>query len=144
MTHIDRSALVLHSAEQMFDLVNAVETYPEFLPGCARTEVISRSDNELVATLYLAKAGLKYSFTTRNQLNRPGEMTLALEDGPFSKLQGSWQFLALSEDACKVVLKLEFDIANKLTGMAIAKVFEQLASTMVDAFVSRADQVYGG
>ncbi|MBY4677373.1 type II toxin-antitoxin system RatA family toxin [Marinobacterium arenosum] len=144
MTQVDRSALVLHSAEQMFDLVNAVEAYPAFLPGCARTEVISRSEGELVATLYLAKGGLKYHFTTRNQLQRPGRMTLTLEEGPFSRLQGEWQFIALSEEACKVVLNLTFDFSNKLTSLAMSKLFEQLATTMVDAFVSRADQVYGG
>lgn len=144
MSQIDRSALVLHSAERMYDLVDQVDRYPEFLPGCIKTEVISRTDDELVATLYLAKAGLKYNFTTRNKLSRPENMTLTLEQGPFSRLTGSWQFIALNDEACKVVLQLEFAIANKIAGAAVAKVFEQLASTMVDAFVSRADQVYGG
>ena len=144
MTQVDRSALVLHSAEQMFDLVNAVEDYPAFLTGCARTEVLSRTDDELVATLHLAKGGLKYQFTTHNRLQRPGSMTLQLEEGPFSKLQGEWRFIPLSDEACKVVLHLEFDIAGKLTSLAVGKLFEQVASSMVDSFVSRADQVYGG
>lgn len=143
MTQVDRSALVLHSAEQMFDLVNAVETYPDFLSGCVRTEVISRTDNELVATLHLAKGGLKYQFSTRNELERPGRMTLQLVEGPFSRLQGEWKFIPLSEDACKVVLSLEFEMGNKLTSLAVGKLFEQVATSMVDAFVSRADTVYG-
>ncbi len=143
MTQVDRSALVLHSAEQMFDLVDRVERYAEFLPGCVRTEVISRTDDELVATLHLAKGGLKYQFSTRNQLERPGRMTLQLEEGPFSRLQGEWRFIPLSDEACKVVLHLEFEIGGKLTALAIGKLFEQVASNMVDVFVSRADQVYG-
>jgi len=143
MTQIDRSALVLHSAEQMFDLVNAVEQYPEFLPGCVRTEVLSRTDDELVATLHLAKGGLKYQFTTRNCCERPGRMTLQLEEGPFSRLQGEWRFVPLSEEACKVVLHLEFEMGGRLTSLAVGKLFEQVASNMVDVFVSRADQVYG-
>ena len=82
MAQVDRSALVLHTAEQMFDLINDVERYPEFLPWCSRTELLSQSEDELVATLFLSKAGIKYSFTTRNQLRRPVQMIIELEDGP--------------------------------------------------------------
>ena len=92
MAQVDRSALVLHTAEQMFDLINDVERYPEFLPWCSKTEVVSRSDQELIATLYLSKAGLKYSFTTRNDLKRPNQMMLELVEGPFSSLAGIWDF----------------------------------------------------
>ncbi len=142
MSQVDRSALVLHSAEQMFDLVNDVESYPQFLPWCAAAKVVSRSEDELVATLYLAKGGLKYSFTTRNRLTRPLEMTMELVEGPFSVLSGVWTFKALSDEACKVSLDLRFDFSSKLTGMAMSKVFNQVAATMVDAFVSRADKIY--
>ncbi|WP_027858968.1 type II toxin-antitoxin system RatA family toxin [Marinobacterium jannaschii] len=142
MTQVERSALVLHTAEQMFDLINDVESYPQFLPWCAAAEVISRSEDELVATLHLAKSGLKYSFTTRNRLKRPLEMTLELVDGPFSSLSGVWTFTVLSEEASKVALNLNFDFSGKLTGLAMGKVFNQVASSMVDAFVSRADKIY--
>ncbi|MCV6590241.1 MAG: type II toxin-antitoxin system RatA family toxin [Marinobacterium sp.] len=143
MTQINRSALVLHTAEQMFDLVNAVEDYPAFLPGCARTEVVSRTDKELVATLHLAKGGLKYQLTTRNQLEHPTRMTLQLEEGPFRKLQGEWNFTPLNDEACKVELQLAFEMNGKLTSLAMGKLFEQVASNMVDMFVSRADNIYG-
>jgi len=142
MTQVDRSALVLHTAEEMFDLINDVERYPEFLPWCASTEIISRTDDELVATLFLSKGGLKYSFTTRNQLNRPVSMTLELEEGPFSRLSGVWDFKPLSDEACKVSLSLQFEFSGKIASMAMSKVFNQVATTMVDAFVARADQVY--
>lgn len=143
MAQVDRSALVLHTAEQMFDLINDVERYPEFLPWCSRTELLSQSEDELVATLFLSKAGIKYSFTTRNQLRRPAQMIIELEDGPFSTLAGTWDFKALSDEACKVHLNLNFEFSGKITSLAMSKVFNQVATTLVDAFVARADEIYG-
>lgn len=142
MAQVDRSALVLHTAEEMFDLINDVERYPEFLPWCAKTEVISRTEEELVATLFLSKGGLNYSFTTRNQLTRPTRMTLVLEEGPFSNLEGVWDFKVLSDEASKVSLNLNFEFSGKIASFAMSKVFNQVATTLVDAFVERADQVY--
>jgi len=142
MTQVNRSALVLHTAEEMFVLINDVERYPEFLPWCAKTEVVSRTEDELVATLYLSKAGLNYSFTTRNQLHYPTRMTLELEEGPFSSLNGVWDFKVLSDEACKVTLNLQFEFSAKIASFAMSKVFNQVATTLVDAFVARADQIY--
>ena len=142
MAQVDRSALVLHTAEEMFDLINDVERYPEFLPWCAKTEVVSRTEEELVATLFLSKGGLNYSFTTRNQLTRPTRMTLVLEEGPFSNLEGVWDFKVLSDEASKVSLNLNFEFSGKIASFAMSKVFNQVATTLVDAFVERADQVY--
>ncbi|WP_299180025.1 type II toxin-antitoxin system RatA family toxin [uncultured Neptuniibacter sp.] len=142
MAQVDRSALVLHTAEEMFDLINDVERYPEFLPWCAKTEIVSKTADELVATLYLSKGGLKYSFTTRNQLSRPTQMTLELEEGPFSTLSGVWDFKVLSDEACKVSLNLQFEFSGKIASIAMSKVFNQVATTLVDAFVTRADQIY--
>ncbi len=143
MTQVDRSALVLHTAEQMFDLINDVTRYPEFLPWCSKTEIVSQTENELVATLFLSKGGLKYSFTTRNHLQHPERMTLELEEGPFSTLVGVWDFKPLSDEACKVSLNLQFEFAGKIASMAMGKVFNQVATTLVDAFVNRADDIYG-
>ncbi len=143
MTRVERSALVLHTAEEMFDLINDVEAYPQFLPWCASVDLIRCEETELVATLHLAKAGLKYSFTTRNRLERPEKMTIELVEGPFASLSGVWTFTPLSAEACKVHLDLSFDFSGRLTGMAMSKVFNQVATTLVEAFVSRADKVYG-
>lgn len=143
MTQVNRSALVLHTAEQMFDLVNDVRNYPVFLPWCASTEVVSESPEELVATLNLAKGGLKYSFTTRNRLQRPNVMDITLVEGPFSSFRGRWTFTALNEEASKVELQMDFEFKGKLTGLAMSKVFNSVATTLVDAFVLRADAVYG-
>lgn len=143
MTEVNRSALVLHTAEQMFDLINDVRQYPEFLPGCVRTEVIHESESEIEATLYLAKAGLKYSFTTRNQLQRPQRMEIALVEGPFSSFSGTWVLTPLSEEACKVEFTLRFEFKGSLTSMAMNKLFNSVATSMVEVFVQRADKVYG-
>ncbi|WP_290697936.1 type II toxin-antitoxin system RatA family toxin [Amphritea sp.] len=142
MTQVDRSALVLHTAEQMFDLVNDVESYPQFLPWCSGTTLIESTDTTMQASLMVAKAGLKYSFTTRNEHERPGKIRIELVEGPFSSLSGVWLFQPLSDEACKVSLSLQFDFSGKLTSLAMGKVFNQMAVTMVDAFVSRADQIY--
>ena len=143
MTQVDRSALVLHTAEQMFDLVNDVENYPQFLTWCSGSTIIESSDEVMQASLRVAKGGLKYGFTTRNLLKRPGEIKMALVEGPFSSLSGVWTFKPLSDEACKVSLSLKFDFSGKLTSFAMSKVFNQMAASMVDSFVSRADKVYG-
>lgn len=142
MTQIDRSALVLHSAQQMFDVVNNVHFYPDFLPWCSSSHVISHEEGEMVASLKLAKAGMHYSFTTRNKLSVPSEIQLSLEEGPFKELSGIWSFSPLSDDACKVSLKLNFEFSGKIASLAMAKVFGQIANTMVEAFVQRADEIY--
>ncbi len=133
---------MLHTAEQMFDLVNDVESYPQFLPWCSGTTLIESTDTTMQASLMVAKAGLKYSFTTRNEHERPGKIRIELVEGPFSSLSGVWLFQPLSDEACKVSLSLQFDFSGKLTSLAMGKVFNQMAVTMVDAFVSRADQIY--
>lgn len=143
MTSITRSALVMHSAEQMYALVNDVENYPQFLPGCAATELISKNDEELVASLTISKVGVNQTFTTKNKLQFPERMELSLVDGPFSRFVGVWHFHRLSDEACKVSFDMDFEVNNKLAGIALGAVFKQMATTMVDSFVSRAKQVYG-
>ncbi|GGW89217.1 type II toxin-antitoxin system RatA family toxin [Alteromonas halophila] len=142
MPSIQRSALVAHSAEAMFDLVNNVEAYPEFLPGCADSKVLKQDDTSMRASLLVAKAGLKQWFTTHNELTTGKRIDMQLIEGPFRQLQGGWTFSSLSESACKIELKLEFEFSSKLAEMAFGKVFSSLASSMVAAFTERAKQVY--
>lgn len=142
MTSISRSALVMFSAEQMFELVNDVEQYPKFLPGISEAVLLEKSDKQLMATLKISKAGIKQEFTTRNTLDYPTSMDLELVDGPFSKFHSHWQFHALSDEACKVSLEMTFEISSGIASMALAAVFKQMAGVMVDAFVQRAEQVY--
>ena len=142
MTNIERSALVMFSAEQMFDLVNDVASYPQFLPGCRSAEVLHSGPQVLEARLDLARAGLRQSFITRNRLQRPEHMQLTLVNGPFTEFNGSWQFTALSEAACKVVFTLSFSVQNRLLGTAAEKLFSGLANQIVDAMCARAQQLY--
>ncbi|HUH36810.1 MAG TPA: type II toxin-antitoxin system RatA family toxin [Spongiibacteraceae bacterium] len=143
MAVIERSVLLPHSAQQMFTLVNDVRRYPEFLPGCAATEVMAESETEMVARLVLSKAGLRYAFTTRNALVPGASIRLALVEGPFRRLQGEWSFTPLSGGASKVALRLEFEMAGALLNRAASKLFSEVADGMVDAMVKRARQVYG-
>ncbi|MCD1598838.1 type II toxin-antitoxin system RatA family toxin [Rheinheimera aquimaris] len=143
MPQIERSALVFYSAQQMFDLVNAIPDYPQFLPGCSSARIINQSDTEMVASLTVSKAGIGHSFTTRNTLLPYQRIGMQLVDGPFKRLSGGWEFQPLSETACKVILKLEFEFSSKLVQFAFGKIFSELTASMVNAFTQRAKQVYG-
>lgn len=141
MPLINRSALVMHSAKQMFDLVNDVASYPQFLDGCVGVDLLEQSETHMVARLHLRKAGLSYQFVTRNQLQEPGLIELELEDGPFEHLRGRWLFTPLREDASKVEMQLDFAISG-IKGKALGGLFSQVAGNMVDSFCQRAEQVY--
>jgi len=127
----------------MFDLVLDVARYPEFLPWCAAGEVLETSPAHQLARLVVRRAPISQSFTTRNELIRPGEIRLLLVEGPFRALQGSWRFQALNEAACKVMLDLDFEPIGAIHGLAFGSVFGQAANTMVDAFCRRASLLYG-
>ncbi len=142
-THIQRSALLPYPAQALYDLVNDVERYPEFLPWCASSQVIEASDTHMVASLEVAKAGLSQRFTTRNVLVPGQSIELNLEDGPFEHLHGQWTFKALGEKACKISLDLTFDYAGPLVKATLGPLFTQAANTMVDAFCQRAKELHG-
>lgn len=139
---IDKTALVMHSAERMFHLVNDVARYPEFLPWCASTEIHDQSDEQITASMDIAKGGIRQTLTTRNQLQSPQIIDITLVDGPFRNLSGRWRFKPLDSGACKVILTLEFEFSGSLSRMTFGQVFSHAANTMVDAFCRRADQLY--
>jgi ribosome-associated toxin RatA of RatAB toxin-antitoxin module len=141
---IDKTALVMHSAERMFELVNDVARYPEFLPWCARTEIHDQSDKHIIASMDIAKGGIRHRLTTQNQLQSPEIINITLVDGPFRNLSGRWHFKPLDAGACKVILTLEFEFSGSLSRMTFGQVFSHAATTMVDAFCRRADQLYKG
>lgn len=141
VTRIERSAMVLHSAGMMFDLVNDIESYPQYMDGCQAATVLARTEQEIVARLDLARAGIKQSFTTRNILSRPDKIELSLEEGPFKRLQGHWQFEALTESACKVSLILEFEFKSGIAQLAGSKLFSRVANNLVAATTERADVI---
>ncbi|MBV2093105.1 MAG: type II toxin-antitoxin system RatA family toxin [Candidatus Thiodiazotropha sp. (ex Ctena orbiculata)] len=142
MPVVKKSALVPHSAHEMFQLVCAFESYPEFLPWCSDSRLISRTPEELCGELEVSRVGIRQRFSTCNKLVTDERMDIQLREGPFQKLQGSWHFTPLKEDACKVELVLEFEFAGRLIDAAFGRVFSQIANTLVDAFCKRADEVY--
>ncbi|MBW5407153.1 type II toxin-antitoxin system RatA family toxin [Morganella morganii] len=142
MPQISRSALVPFSVEQMYNLVNDVRAYPEFLPGCVGSRIISHDRDEMTASVDVSKAGISKTFVTRNQLTSNEHIRMQLVEGPFRKLMGGWSFIPLSQDACKVELNLDFEFTNKLVELAFGRIFKELAGNMVMAFTKRAKEVY--
>ena len=143
MPSVSRSALVPYSAQAMYELVNDIETYPQFLPWCRSAIISSRSENEICATLEMAKGALKKSFTTRNRLYKNEKIEISLLNGPFRHLQGFWRFQALDESSCKVSLHMEFEFSSRLLAITAGPIFSQISDSMVDAFCRRAEVVYG-
>ncbi len=142
ITVVQKSALVKFSAQQMFDIVNNIESYPEYLPWCKRSRILSQGENTLEAELVIAKGGLQKSFATHNKLDYGGRIYMTLLDGPFKSLEGVWNFMPLREDASKISLDLEFEVAGKLASLTFGSVFNQLCGSMVSAFSKRAKYLY--
>ena len=143
MSEVKKLVLIERTPAQMFALVDDVEDYPRFLPWCDGTEVRERTDATTVATLHINYHGIKSQFTTENAKEAPGLMRLRLREGPFRQLEGEWHFLPLGETACKIEFRLQYEFSNKLLEKVLGPVFNHIANTFVDAFVKRADQVYG-
>ncbi len=143
MKRIQKSALVPYSPEKMFNLVNDIENYPKFLPWCKTASVITRSDEKITASLAMGGAGLKKSFTTQNTLKTNESIDMKLIEGPFSHLHGKWEFQPLGDLGCKILLNMEFEISNKLLRLSLEPVFTKIVNTLVDAFVQRANNLYG-
>ena len=143
MATVKKSALVLYSAAEMYNLVNDIETYPQFLPWCRSTRVVLCGEDELRATIEMAKGGVHKTFTTSNRMQKHKMIDIRLVEGPFKRLEGYWRFDPLRADACKVALDMEFEFSNQLLRMAIEPVFKQIANSLVDAFCKRAVDLYG-
>jgi hypothetical protein len=143
MNSVSRSALVAFSAQQMFDLVEGVEQYPQFLPWCSGASVSLRDPEVTHATIQINYRGIKQSFSTKNRKEPPGLMTLQLVEGPFRSLDGEWRFTPLGDTACRIDFRLSYEFAGALLEKLVGPVFGHIAGTMVDAFLKRADSIYG-
>jgi ribosome-associated toxin RatA of RatAB toxin-antitoxin module len=142
MTSVEKSALVRFPAHLMFELVNDIESYPQFLPWCHASRVLRRSGDVVDAELEIARGGFQKSFATRNTLLAPQEIRMSLLNGPFRHLEGVWSFTALRQDASKISLSLEFEMSGKIAALAFGAIFNQICNTMVDAFAERAKVLY--
>lgn len=147
MKTVNKSVLIWYNAEEMYALVTDVVSYPKFLPWCDHASVLEVHDGGMTAEIGLAFGGVRQTFTTRNQHTPARAVDLQLVRGPFSQLEGHWRFLPLADGAqraCRVELNLNYGFDNVTLGKLIGPVFDRIAASLVDAFVKRAQQVYGG
>lgn len=140
--------LLWYSPREMYTLVTGIPAYPQFLPWCDRAEVLETDSDGVTARLGLAYMGVRHAFTTRNQHLADRSVTVSLVDGPFSVLEGSWLFQPLGrpgteEQACKIEFDLRYTFASTALERVVSPVFDRVANTLVDAFVRRAEDVYG-
>ena len=153
MKHVRKSVLLWYSAREMFDLVTAVEAYPSFLPWCQSAQILERHDDGVIARLGLSYMGVKQTFTTRNHNVDGQSVKLQLVDGPFSLLEGDWQFKELGaggepqegvpQSACKIEFDMAYAFSSSALEAVVSPVFDKVANTFVDSFVKRAEVVYG-
>ena len=143
MATVKRSARVPHTPEQMFDLVNDIESYPKFLHWCRAARIDARYPNSLEATLDIGMLGIHQSFRTRNALTRPERIGIDLVSGPFRRLRGEWRFTPVPDGGTDVSLTLSFEVTRSPFGALFAKVFEELAAAQMSAFIERANKIYG-
>lgn len=143
MADVEKFVIVGHSAEKMFHLVDAVESYPEFLPWCGGTQLHERTAAVTRVTIRIDYHRIRQSFTTRNQKEPPERMHIALLDGPFRRLEGHWHFRMLGDDACKIEFRLSYEFSSKLMEQLLGPMLNHIADTLVEAFAERADRLYG-
>ena len=146
MKTVHKSVLIWYSAEEMYALVTDVASYPMFLPWCDEARVIDEDEAGMTAEVGLAFSGFRQAFTTRNTHVAGREVRLKLVSGPFSNLDGVWTFTPVGEGderACRVQLDLRYGFNNFALQALVGPVFDTIASSLVDAFVKRAEQVYG-
>ena len=143
MAVVEKSVLIERTAEQMFELVDRVEDYAKFLPWCGGTDLIERTESKTVATVHINYHGLKSHFTTENAKHPPTRMEIRLKDGPFTQMDGHWQFTPLGNAACKIEFRLRYEFSSKVLEAMLGPVFNHIANTFVESFVKRAQTVYG-
>jgi ribosome-associated toxin RatA of RatAB toxin-antitoxin module len=140
---IRRSALIQSSAARTFDLIEAAEYYPAFLPWCADAVILARDESVVVARLTVNYHGLRFDLTTRNPKKRPHWMAIHLDRGPFRRFEGEWRLTELAAEACKIEFLLRYEFDSALVGRLAGGVFDGIANTLVDAFARRAEQAPG-
>ena len=143
MAVVHKSVLLGYSVEQMFALVDNVEDYPKFLPWCGGAEVHKREAGKVLAALKINYHGIRHAFTTENTNVHPTGISMALVEGPFKHLNGTWHFKPLRADACRVEFDLQYEFSSRVLEQIIGPVFSMIANSFVDSFCKRAETVYG-
>ncbi len=144
MAEIKRSALMPYPAMVMYDIVNDVSRYPEFLPWCGDVKIHHADTDSMEAAILMQAVGLNHWFTTRNRMQPGKSIEISLVDGPFSRLDGYWHFTPIDTDGCKIELMLHYEIKHNLAAAIIAPAFSRIANTMVESFCNRARDQHDG
>lgn len=143
MADVNKTVLIGQSADRMYSLVTDVARYPEFLPWCGGVDIYEQTETVLDAKIKIQFKGIEQFFHTRNTNHRPDRIDMQFVDGPFKVFTGQWRFIALREDACKIEFHLHWEFKSVILDKIIGPVFSYIASTFVDCFVKRAEQLYG-
>lgn len=143
MAVVEKSVLIEHTAAEMFELVDDIEHYPQFLQWCDGVDVHEKTPQQTAATLHINFHGIKANFSTVNEKVFPSLMTIRLTQGPFQHLDGGWKFTSLGEAACKIEFRLHYEFSSKLLEKAIGPVFNHIATTFIESFVKRAKEIHG-
>ncbi len=143
MANVQKSLLIQHSAQRMYDLVTDIEKYPEFLPWCGGVEIYQSTPELMEAKININFKGVKQYFHTKNFQKAPTNIDMTFVSGPFKKFEGHWIFTSLAEDACKIEFSLHYEFSNFVLDKLIGPVFSVIANTFVNGFVKRANDLYG-
>lgn len=143
MALVEKSVLIERTPAQMFELVDRVEDYPQFLPWCGGADLLVRTATRTAATLHINYHGIKSNFSTENTKAAPHLMDIRLTDGPLKRMDGQWRFLPLGETACKIEFRLHYEFSNRLLEKVLGPVFSHIADTFVESFIKRAQKIYG-
>ena len=143
MTRISKKASVKYSANQMYMLVNDIESYPNFLPWCTNSIVTNYGYNELVASVSISIGKIKKIFVTKNTMQQGSSISMELIEGPFKKLNGQWKFKNNLDSGSTVSLEMQFEFKNKLLRYTFGTAFKKITDSLVNAFIERANVIYG-
>ncbi len=143
MTEISKTTIVPYTSEEMYVLVNDIESYPIFLPWCTAAKITSQEEERLTASLSLALGKIKQSFTTENTMHNSSRIDMQLIEGPFKHLTGYWRFIQEGDRSCHIHLHMHFEFKNKIIKHILGKVFYKVMDTLIDSFAQRAQHIYG-
>jgi coenzyme Q-binding protein COQ10 len=132
-----------YTPEQMFDLVADVARYPEFLPWVTATRIRSNSDTAMVADVIVGFKGLRETFSSRAEKQRPEHIRVDYLEGPLKHLNNDWKFRPDGEGGCLIDFCVDFAFKNRVFEMLAGQVFDRAVRKMVNAFEERAARLYG-
>lgn len=140
---IKKSVIVPYSSDKMFNLVTDINNYPKYLPWCSASEIKEQQGSIVTGAVYIEYLKVKTHFITRNTNTPYTKIEMELVDGPFKELSGSWNFIQLGENGCKIEFILNYKFANHLLEKMIGPVFGYISKNIVDCFIKQAYLQYG-